>query len=150
MTALFVLAGCGEGQEPLEQFFARTGAQVRGNVPSLPRLAPPEPVAYSAGALRDPFDPAVAVPAPAPREPRELGPLEAYGLDTLRMVGTIRADGERVALVRTPDGKLHHVRAGDRLGHHEGRVTRIAEAEIVLVESVAEGEERTAKLELRQ
>lgn len=100
-------------------------------------------VGYAANRERDPFQPSplgLAVERPAaanaPREGRRRQPLERLPLEQLRLVGTLAAQGARRALVQTPDGNVHSVAAGDYLGSDRGRIRKVHDASIHLVETV--------------
>ena len=99
---------------------------------------------YAANRERDPFQPSpLGLPveqpagaANAPRDGRRRRPLERLPLEQLRLVGTLAAQGARRALVQTPDGNVHSVAAGDYLGIHQGRIRKVRDAGIHLVETV--------------
>lgn len=117
-----------------------------GEVPQLdlPDIPSVERVAYVGREDRSPFEPRRMqeqreVPeggdlAPSPDRPR--GPLEAYDLSELDLVGTLTVGGRPSALMRGPDGKVYRVGIGDYIGLDHGRIVRIAEAALVLVETV--------------
>ena len=91
-------------------------------------------------ALRNPF----AVPVdinqktasvrPDPNRPRQ--PLEAYPLDSLKMVGTM---GAGTALIMAPDKIVHRVGPGVYMGQQDGRVLQVFPQKVVLVELVSDG-----------
>jgi type IV pilus assembly protein PilP len=87
----------------------------------------------------------------APELNRRKEPLEAFPLDTMKMVGSLAQGKEPIALV-TVDGLLYQVRRGQYLGQNYGKVTQITESEMTLREIVqdAAGEwiERPANLQL--
>ncbi len=60
-------------------------------------------------------------------------PLEASPLAGMRLVGSLRRGGQRVALLRV-NGLLYSVRVGDKLGQDQGRVSAITLSELVLHE----------------
>lgn len=66
---------------------------------------------------------------------RRKEPLEAYPLDTIRMVGSMNKTGVPIGLVRV-DKLLYQVRVGDHLGMNYGRVTAITESKMQLTEIV--------------
>lgn len=109
-----------------------------------PSGLPAPPAGYAANRERDPFQPAPlgrpaerpAGAANAPREGRRRQPLERLPLEQLRLVGTLAAQGARRALVQTPDGNVHSVAAGDYLGIDQGRIRKVHDASIHLVETV--------------
>lgn len=74
---------------------------------------------------------------PDSNRPREA--LEAFPLDTLRMVGTLDQGGQSWGLVRANDGTIHRVQPGNYLGQNHGRIANITEYEIELVEIVPDG-----------
>ena len=60
-------------------------------------------------------------------------PLEDLTIEALNLVGILRIADEAWALVRTPEGRVHRVGVGARLGRHRGRIVAIGEAEVRLV-----------------
>ena len=149
LSFVLALSACANpSDEPIQEFVARAGAGMRGDVPQLPRGPAYDPVPYTAGGMRDPFDPgATAPPRPRPDD-RMREALEAYGLETLRFTGVVERAGNRIALVRSPDGLLHRVQAGSYLGLASGRVVHVGDTELQLVEPLADGEERVVRLTL--
>ena len=106
-------------------------------------VKPYEPFAYTAFDLPDPFRPGARSSggegtgrtggglAPDLNRPKE--PLEAFPLESLRMVGTLERAKQTYALVRA-DAGLYQVRAGNYMGQNFGVITRITDAEITLRE----------------
>lgn len=88
------------------------------------------------------------------QRPRE--ELERYSLGALKLVGSFRAPGDNAlwALIQAPDGIVHRLGEDGYLGANHGRVVRIRESGLELVECVAnpEGgwEERQALLRLSE
>ena len=65
--------------------------------------------------------------------------LEQFPIATLAMVGTL-AQGDRLyALVRDGEGGVHRVQLGDYMGTDYGRIQKIAESELELIEIVPDG-----------
>jgi len=89
---------------------------------------------------------------PPPDRSRNREPLEQFPLDSLRMVGTLRSNGTRWALVRDGEGTLHRVRKGNYIGQNYGEIVAITDAAIKIEEKVPDGfggwEERSAELPL--
>jgi type IV pilus assembly protein PilP len=158
------LAGCESGEhQDLKAELAGLTKGLAGKVEPLPVVKPYEPVAYEAFELPDPFGPAKiqlatkgAVPpsstlAPDMNRPKE--PLEAYPLESLKMVGMLNRKGAVYGLVRS-DAGIYRVRAGNYMGQNFGVVTKISETEIALRELIQEagGEwtERTSSLQLQE
>ena len=131
-------------QESIEKLVARLDASTRGNVAPIPTTAPGAPVLYSAVGGRDPFSASQPVVVQDPRA-RHGTPLEAYVLDSLRMVGTLDQGGTLFALVRSPDGIVHRVRAGEGIGLDYGAVTAVSEVAIEVSEPIIDAGVRTTR-----
>ncbi|MDW8468962.1 MAG: pilus assembly protein PilP [Burkholderiales bacterium] len=164
VAAALALAGCGgERFGDLKQELAQMTKDLRGRVDPLPTVKAYEPAAYRGEALTDPFLPArIAVAqaagaggggglAPDMNRPRE--PLEAFPLDSLQMVGTVRLANEIYALVRAGT-TLYRVKKGNYMGQNFGLITAIDEGEIRLKEVVQDSSgdwvERPATLQLQE
>jgi type IV pilus assembly protein PilP len=158
------LAGCESGEhQDLKAELAGMTKGLAGRVDPLPVVKPYEPVAYAAFELPDPFGPAKiqlatrgaasqgGALAPDMNRPKE--PLEAYPLESLKMVGMLNRKGAVFGLVRS-DAGIYRVRAGNYMGQNFGVITKISETEIALRELIQEtgGEwtERTSALQLQE
>jgi type IV pilus assembly protein PilP len=144
LAAALAVAGCDSGeQQELKSELAVLSKDLRGKVQPLPVVKPYEPVPYTAYDLPDPFGPAKIHLAakgagqgggglkPDLDRPKE--PLEAYPLESLRMVGTLERSKQTFGLVRA-DAGLYRVRVGNYMGQNFGVITKISEAEIALRE----------------
>ena len=150
MAALLVLAACGgEQYGDLKQELALLTKDLRGRVDPLPQVKPYEPVPYKAFDETDPFKPSridvVASGAamagaggikPDLNRPKE--PLEAFSIESLRMVGTLSQDNQTFGLVRA-GSNLFRVKKGNYIGLNFGVITAIDENEIKLKELVQDG-----------
>jgi type IV pilus assembly protein PilP len=164
VMALAVLAACGAEQEELTQWMEQQRREVKPNVTP---LTPPKkfsPQAYVALNGVEPFSAqklTVALKQEA-RQPNSLlaaeinrrkEPLEAYPLDSMRMVGSVNRSGRPYALLRV-DNLLYQVKQGDYLGQNYGKITKISETDVTLREIVqdAAGEwiERASALQLQE
>ena len=80
--------------------------------------------------------------------------LEAFELDSLRMVGTLQSESELWAIVVDSTGTVHRVQVGNYMGRNFGKVLEILEDRVELREIVkdADGnwEERNASLALAE
>jgi type IV pilus assembly protein PilP len=150
LAASALLAGCGTGQEhaDLREFMAEVKARPAGPVEPLPSFEQVPPFAYQASDMRSPFDPPVVLkrveraeggPQVTPDLNRVKQFLEQYPIASLAMVGTL-AQGQRLyALVRDGEGGVHRVSRGDYMGTDHGRVQRIDDNELELIEIVPDG-----------
>jgi type IV pilus assembly protein PilP len=162
--AAALLAACGAQNEELSQWMEQQRREVKPNVQPLapPRKFDPQP--YNLMQSVEPFSNqklTVALKQES-KQPNSLlarhlnrrkEPLEAYPLDSMAMVGSLVKQGAPNALLRV-DNLLYQVKVGDHLGQNNGRITRIGETEITLIETVqdAAGEwiERPTTLQLQE
>ena len=143
------LASCsGEQHSDLRQFVKDSDNMPRGRIPPLPEVKPYEPFEYAAFDLIDPFLPRkIAAGKPVARKTddprldpnRRKGPLEAFPLENLKMVGTLQQKRENYALILTPDKNLYRVKSGDFMGQNFGRIVEISETSIKVKELVQDG-----------
>jgi len=80
--------------------------------------------------------------------------LEAYPLETLKMVGTMQKGQALIGLVSTNDNRVFQVRQGNYVGQNFGVITAISEGEINLKELFQDGAgdwaERQTKIMLQE
>lgn len=96
--------------------------------------------------LRDPFQPPdqpasrpTGKPGPAPDLDRPRQFLEGFAVDQFQMVGTLSLGAQTFALLRGAAG-VHRLAVGDYLGADHGRVVKIHEGQLELVELFPDGE----------
>lgn len=153
------LAGCGGGSmDDLQTFVAETGRDMQGKIEPLPQVKVYEPFTYNAFDLPDPFKPRKLSSGggggmqPDFNRPKE--PLEAFSLETLKMVGVLARQGVIHAVVKTPDNAIYHVKKGNYVGQNFGLVTQIDDSQITLREivqdSAGDWSERTSTLNLQE
>ena len=142
------LAGCsGSQQGSIDQWMKQEAAQMKPYVEPLPQLQVFPVVAYKNDNMTNPFDVARVVPervstGPGPEEEvRQPEPLEAYPLQSLVMIGTLKdeKDGRIHALIQ-PDAsqKVFQVATNNYMGTDYGRIVKIEETQITLRELVAD------------
>ncbi len=145
---LLLLTACsGDDKSDLVQYINQVKARPKTQIESLPEIKVIEPFIYKPSGLRDPFRPIEKVveaelidagtgsgikPDPARRKEQ----LESYSLDSLRMVGTVTKDAVLWGLIRAGDGTIHRVREGNYMGKNHGKIIRIVEDKIELMEIV--------------
>ena len=166
LLAAAALAACGGDEHgDLKQELANLTKDMRGRVDPLPQVRPYEPVPYTAEGQIDPFRPERIEVAGAGRaasastalieeqKKRPPEPLEAFPLESIRMVGTLTRNRETFGLVRAGTN-LFRVRKGNYLGQNFGVITGIDEGQISLKELIQEGGgdwvERTSALQLQE
>ena len=157
------LAACGGGEhQDLREELKKLAADLRGKVAPLPVVKPYEPVPYTAFDLPDPFSAAkielVTKAAssggrlkPDLNRPKE--PLEAFPLESVKVVGVLQQGKQIFALVRA-DVSIYRVKVGNYMGQNFGLITGITESQVQLRELVqdASGDwaERVSTLQLQE
>jgi type IV pilus assembly protein PilP len=167
LSSLLMSACVDSEKEDLLSWMQRERDSIRPSVAPIPEPGKFQPSEYTSGSLLEPFSneklasilrsgQGVAAGRSALIEAelsRRKQPLEAFPLDTMKMVGSINKKGQLVALVKV-DQLLYQVTPGSYLGQNYGRVLSISENELTLREVVqdAAGEwiERPAALQLQE
>ncbi|MCB1728488.1 MAG: pilus assembly protein PilP [Gammaproteobacteria bacterium] len=144
-----LLAGCaGKDMSDLHNFVDEVKSRPASGIEPIPEVKQVIGFVYTAKNRRDPFtrqeDEAVATETvldngirPDPNRRKE--ELEVFALDSLRMVGTLEQNEETWGLIKTSDGTIHRVAPGNYMGQNDGRITRISEDKIELIELVPTG-----------
>ncbi len=147
----------------LEEYVRQVKAREKGAIEPLPEIKTLESFVFDPTGLRNPFTPTegteesveVAVQngiRPDASRPRE--ELESYSLDSLRMVGTVNMTSNFWGLIQANDGTIHRVRNGNYMGQHDGKIVRILENQIELLEIIPDGpgswRERQASVKLSE
>lgn len=160
----FLLAACtGEEFGDLKTELKDKTKDLRGKIEPLPVVKPYEPVPYKAFDQADPFSSAkielVTKSAssaggglkPDFNRPKE--PLEAYPLESLKMVGVLQQRKASFALVKADVG-LYRVKVGNYMGQNFGLITTISESQIQVRELIqdpaGDWTERQSTLQLQE
>ncbi len=117
------------------------------NIKPIEPVPPVSNFLFNPDGLRDPFRPiekavestteqSVARNGIQPDFNRHKEELEEFSLDTLRMVGTVQMNGVLWGLIKANDGTIHRVRDGNYLGRNYGRILRIFQDKIEIMEIV--------------
>jgi type IV pilus assembly protein PilP len=137
-----VLGGCSSEIDELKAFVRDSEKGLPRRIDPLPAVKPFEPFTYEGFDLPDPFKPRKltgpregAGGGVAPDLNRRKEPLEAFPLESLKMVGTLSQSGETYALVRA-DKTLYRVKKGNYMGQNFGLITEVTEGDIKLKEIV--------------
>ncbi|MBC3861265.1 pilus assembly protein PilP [Undibacterium jejuense] len=163
LVPLSFLSACGDnGSSELTEWMATARKEMKL---STPKLVPPKvfvPAGYTQKDELDPFNASKLLAVLArmkadsnngPDMERRKEALEAFPLDSLKMVGTIEKGGLKQALVQA-DKTVYQAKVGGYIGQNFGLITGIAEDGVDIKETVqdAAGEwvERKVKLELQE
>lgn len=163
VLASSLLTGCGsDGLDDLREFVKNAHADRKPKIEPLPEIKPYEAFAYAATDLTNPFSVTNLKPqsvqglagGPRPDMNRRKEPLEDYPLDGLKMVGTLSRGKQSWGIIQTTDGAVYRVQKGNYLGQNFGRITRVSDEKIDLVEliqgALGEWVEREASLAIQE
>ena len=144
---LVLLAACGNNNfSDLDAYISEVKAQPKVAIESLPETKPAVPFTFNPEGLRDPFKALLPAGKNELTEPlsggiqpdisRHKEDLEAFPLETLKMVGTLTMKSILWGLVKSDDGTIHRVQVGNYMGKNFGKVTNISLDKIELMEIV--------------
>lgn len=148
LAMALALTGCAsDDYSDLSAYVAEVKAKPKRTIPPLPEIKVVEPYIFKPDGLRDPFKPmqrsedseeeVVAFGVGIrPDRTRHKEELEAFSLDTLRMVGTFSMKSKLWGLVTAGDGTIHRVQVGNYMGKNDGKIIRIVDDRIELMEIV--------------
>ncbi|MEJ2566205.1 MAG: pilus assembly protein PilP [Gammaproteobacteria bacterium] len=153
MVALagLLIAGCsGDNLSDLRSFVQAEKAKPGGHVEPIPEVKPFESFTYKVNGRKSPFQPwglsagaaklhGASAGGLHPNTSRRREALEAFPLDTLRMVGTVSQKNGIWAIIQAPDHLVYRVTRNNYLGQNYGRITKITENKVELVEIVPDG-----------
>ncbi|OZG71437.1 pilus assembly protein PilP [Hahella sp. CCB-MM4] len=148
------LTGCstGSGFEDLEAYVKEVKARPKKRIEPLPEFKAYEAFSYSAANRRSPFTAPQTIQLasleqqpksnvkPDFNRPQEL--LESFAIGSMAMVGTIVKQDESTlyGLVSDGEGGIHRVRVGNYMGKNHGKVVKVTESQIELIEIVSDGQ----------
>lgn len=142
------LTGCGgDDVSDLQKYIQDVHARPKGSIDPLPEIKVVESFIFKPEGLRDPFQPMENTSAAnnsdvtssggiRPDMDRRKEELEAYTLDSLRMVGTLTDTKGLWGLIKAKDGTVHSVQVGNHMGQNYGKIVRILDDKIELMEIV--------------
>ncbi|MDO9138829.1 MAG: pilus assembly protein PilP [Methylobacter sp.] len=148
LALVALLSGCSNDDfSDLTHYLADVKARPKEAIKPLPEIKVIEPFIFKPEGLRDPFKPmeqpeqasGADVSAGSGIKPdftRRKEELESFPLDGLRMVGTIEMKSDLWGLVRASSGTIYRVRVGRYMGKNHGKIIRILNDKIELMEIV--------------
>lgn len=145
-----LISGCANNDySDLRAYIGEVHARPKGAIEPLPEIKVVETFIFKPDGLRDPFRPVEKIEEDdgfsvageggiRPDKTRHKEELESFSLETLSMVGTMAMKTDLWGLVRVSDGSgtVHHVQVGNYMGRNYGKVTRIKENVIELMEII--------------
>lgn len=146
LCLLASLVACNQDMSDLQQYMDTVKARPAAPIEPIPEIKPYVRFIYP-GHEVDPFDADMLKPEQTPGTEGGVSPdpnrvpefLESFPLDSLRMVGTVYQGKDLWALIRIPDGAVHRVKVGNYMGKNHGKVTKVEETRVGLLELVDNG-----------
>jgi type IV pilus assembly protein PilP len=151
IICLMQLTACGNSDfSDLDQYIADIKSKPKGVVKPLPEIKPVEPFIFKPEDLRDPFKPlkpaelteddasiakATGIKPDTNRRKEEL---EAFPLESLKMVGTVNTKSGLWGLIKATDKTIFRVRVGNYMGQNYGKIIRLSTDKIELMEIIAD------------
>ncbi|WP_079416527.1 pilus assembly protein PilP [Thiomonas intermedia] len=159
-----LLSACGQKHEDLRAWMAQQRASMHPRIKPIEPPKPFIPAVYDPATGTDPFSTA-KLEVGAKQEVQQLNPmlqaelarpkqpLEAYSLDQIQMVGSVKIKGQQYALLKAGN-LLYRAHVGEYAGQHFGKIIKITDSEVDLRELVqdATGDwvEQPATLQLQE
>jgi type IV pilus assembly protein PilP len=145
-----LLSGCSgnSDMQDLRAFMDEVAAAPHGRIAPLPEFKPYEPFKYGAANLRSPFQAPIVIPERANEPaPGSIQPpsnhaksyLEGFNLASLQLVGSLKLKGQYYGLIRDEDGTIHQVGVDQYIGSQWGKIEKIEEDRLEIVEIVSNG-----------
>jgi type IV pilus assembly protein PilP len=167
MAALFAvswLAACSSSQEEIQGWMDAERNKQRSLEQSIQAPQKFTPETYAGANAVDPFNEQklTVVLKQNAAQPnsivaselnRRKEPLEAFPLDSVKLVGSVKRKGVQFGLLKV-DNLLYQVKVGDYLGQNYGKIMKITETDIsireIVQDAVGEWTDRPATLQLQE
>jgi type IV pilus assembly protein PilP len=148
-AVLILLTACVEDDvSDLSHYIAQVKLRPKGTIKPLPEIKVVEPFEFKPEDLRDPFKPIKPTEIAGeemgaskgngirPDTNRRKEELEAFPIETLKMIGTVKMKSDLWGLVKSADNTVYRVKAGNYMGQNYGKIVRISPDKIELMEIV--------------
>ena len=145
LLSVVLLDGCGgDDHQDLKAWMLEAGKDIKGQVLPIPEIKAFPIVSYDAADMLDPFSASKIEPDKKqaaegtglkPDLDRFKEPLEAYPLESLKMVGQMKKGAMMYAIILA-DKAVHTVKIGNYMGQDFGMIVAITDSEVQLKELV--------------
>lgn len=152
IATLTLLPGCSNDDfSDLNQYIAEVKLRPKGTIKPLPINEPVEPFIFKPeNSPRDPFkaikprgecedsndcpEEKESLPGTGPDTKRRKEELEAFPIESLKMIGTVNMKSNLWGLIKSSDRTVYRVQVGNHMGQNYGRIIRINPDKIELME----------------
>lgn len=148
-VVLTLLTACSNDDfSDLNQYIAEVKLKPKGTIKPLPEIKMVEPFIFKPEDLRDPFKPIKPTEVAdestgsstsggiKPDTSRRKEELEAFPIETLKMIGTVNMKSNLWGLIKSADKTVYRVQVGNYMGQNYGKIIRISPDKIDLMEIV--------------
>ena len=140
-VSIVMLSGCGSSSDTeLARYINQVKLRPAKKIEPIPEFKPAKQFIFPENDIRrSPFKPMQVEKKSqinAPNLNRQKGPLEAFPLDALKFVGTLKEGQELWALMQEPGGLITRVKIGDYLGKNYGELLSIQDKVIKIEETI--------------
>jgi len=139
MVIILPLSGCKKKAPPVPKKPDVKKEEVKPE--ALPQPTTPESKGYTyePAGRRDPFIPLIETKKAKKGkegEKRPIGTLESYDVKDFALIAVVKKGDKHYALLRSPDNKSFTVNEGDIIGFHSGKIMKITENRVIVVEYI--------------
>ena len=134
------LSACSSSEDEMTRYIHRVKNRAGKTIEPIPEFKPLAKFVFPEDTQRrSPFKPALAErqeDSYSPNMKRSKQPLEAFSLDTLKFVGTLKQDNTMWGLIRQSSGVVSRVKVGDYMGKDYGQIVMINDKKMLIEETV--------------
>lgn len=164
MLLLVLISACSSDQEEIQGWMNAERNKQRPLEQAIQAPQKFKPETYAGAAAVDPFNEQklTVVLKQNAAQPNSLvaselnrrkEPLEAFPLDSVKLVGSVKRNGVQFGLLKV-DNLLYQVKVGDYVGQNYGKIMKITETDIsireIVQDAVGEWADRPATLQLQE
>lgn len=135
-----LLNACSGDNSDLVKYINDTKIRKEKKIEPIPKFAPLPIFKFAENDIRrnpfKPIDQKKRTDLFAPDQKRIKQPLEAFPLDALKFVGTLKKENEIWALIKQPDNQITRIKVGEYMGQNYGHVVDIKDDLIKIEETI--------------
>ena len=135
------LTACGEHEQKhkLRSYVQKIKSRSAKAIEMIPSFKKPPKFTYAHSNRRSPFRPFIVKRdnnGLRPDENRQKQALEAFPIDSLRMVGILEENNNVWAIISAPDNAVYKIAQGQYIGQNYGKVVKITKQDINIKETI--------------
>ena len=142
IASLFIVSCSSDNLSDIKDYVKKIEARPAGPVEPLPQIEQFPVVRYEVSQLRDPFQSTLLLTKQSnpthPLQDHLPEPLEAFPLDSLKMVGTLQMHNQLYAIISDPKGTIYRIHKGSYIGTNYGKVIQISANRVEVAEVISD------------